>query len=649
MRCKNCGGELIFENGLGVCESCGTKYKLEQAFENVDVCICYIENDTQGRRTKDSVIAQDIYNKLENANISAFYERVSLSNVIGETFEQASYLAIYNAKIVLVFGTTREHFTDLLNKYRTFLADKKVLPIYSDMNAYDIPKELNKYQALNYDAVGAATDLIKNVLTLLGRENEVDIVELSNKISKKRRRIILIITSAILAVIIGIGAYIVLGTPYVLTSKKYSYAQDLMEQGEFIKAIDAFSKISGYENSDNLIKNIYDRYDGYYQSDDGIISLHLNIEDITKASIEITKKSEDGKLIKIIETAEVDGTVISFVFTDSQSNEGNAVLTLENDYMRLETNIDKKNDALSIGVLNVPFSLDKKSDKPIIEKINNQHLLKWLSQRTTLTDIKQMGYEVNFEHNIINIGTENYLAHQYVIKNTDIRLLLLDYDLSKKHSGTDMSKTMLKEPVIFAVSAPAELFLPEKVGDDFRPFVKEDILYVPNGEFSQDFCQYYFSEQFDDRSYVYDDFENINFHCAHWEDGIDYGTITDDTVICATSKFLLGSKNFAETVNFQIIEDLPIRLENSYKTKYGIKSDVEICVNIVSDNNSAYLFSVQAVDPENNYGKLAYYKADKTTGNISFKAEITHNNMPDEYKYLWLDELGLSEEFGRDI
>ena len=73
MRCKNCGGELIFKGDTTVCESCGAVSKVESIFENTEVFICYIETDDSGRRTKDSIVAQEVYGKLEQNKINAFY------------------------------------------------------------------------------------------------------------------------------------------------------------------------------------------------------------------------------------------------------------------------------------------------------------------------------------------------------------------------------------------------------------------------------------------------------------------------------------------------------------------------------------------------------------------------------------------------
>ena len=68
MKCKNCGGELYFENGVAICKVCNTNYKIDHVFEDIDVNICYIESDSNGRRTKDSIIAQELYQNIFSAD-----------------------------------------------------------------------------------------------------------------------------------------------------------------------------------------------------------------------------------------------------------------------------------------------------------------------------------------------------------------------------------------------------------------------------------------------------------------------------------------------------------------------------------------------------------------------------------------------------
>ena len=60
MKCKSCGGELLFQNGIYLCNSCGAIFALDSIYENIEVCICYEENDAAGRRTKDCIFAQEV-------------------------------------------------------------------------------------------------------------------------------------------------------------------------------------------------------------------------------------------------------------------------------------------------------------------------------------------------------------------------------------------------------------------------------------------------------------------------------------------------------------------------------------------------------------------------------------------------------------
>ena len=150
MKCTNCGGELNFEGGIGICSSCGSKHKLDNIFEKIDVCLCYIEYDNAGRRTKDSIIAQEVYSKLENKKINVFYERISANNCLPNELELLRQVAISNANIVIVIGASKENFETLTQKYSEHFNGKHIIPFFADINPNDIPHTLNKLQALNY-------------------------------------------------------------------------------------------------------------------------------------------------------------------------------------------------------------------------------------------------------------------------------------------------------------------------------------------------------------------------------------------------------------------------------------------------------------------------------------------------------------------
>lgn len=52
-----------------------------------------------------------------------------------------------------------------------------------------MPSEISAYQAVNLDNVGAIEDLAKNILILLGRNNEADDLKANKKAFSKRKRL----------------------------------------------------------------------------------------------------------------------------------------------------------------------------------------------------------------------------------------------------------------------------------------------------------------------------------------------------------------------------------------------------------------------------------------------------------------------------
>ena len=186
MECKNCGGKILFQNGIGCCQSCGAKIALNSIYEKVDVFICYVECDAFGRRTKDSLIAHEVYRKLEESKISTFYERISADGFMGDDLEQIRLAAINQSKIILILGSSKENFAALEKKFLEFFDGKTVIPFCIDINPAEIPKTLSKIQALNYATIGWEKGLVNGVYNLLGRENEIDSVSVYAATRKRR-------------------------------------------------------------------------------------------------------------------------------------------------------------------------------------------------------------------------------------------------------------------------------------------------------------------------------------------------------------------------------------------------------------------------------------------------------------------------------
>ena len=74
-----------------------------------DIFISYKESDNQGRRTYDSLFAQDIYQQLTQVGYKVFYSRVSLEDKTGLEYEPYIFAALSSAKVMLVIGTNSEN------------------------------------------------------------------------------------------------------------------------------------------------------------------------------------------------------------------------------------------------------------------------------------------------------------------------------------------------------------------------------------------------------------------------------------------------------------------------------------------------------------------------------------------------------------
>lgn len=142
-----------------------------------DVFICYKETGDDGRRTKDSVLAFDIYKQLTKEGYKVFFARVTLEDKLGTAYEPYIFAALNSAKVMIVVGCKPEHFNAVWvkNEWSRFLAminagEKKVLiPAYCDMSPYDLPEEFSYLQAQDMNKIGAIQDLIHGIDKVTGK------------------------------------------------------------------------------------------------------------------------------------------------------------------------------------------------------------------------------------------------------------------------------------------------------------------------------------------------------------------------------------------------------------------------------------------------------------------------------------------------
>ncbi|WP_281691179.1 TIR domain-containing protein [Neglectibacter timonensis] len=148
---------------------------ISQQEEPFDVFLCYKETDAAGRRTPDSVLAQEIYYELVNEGLKVFFSRITLEDKIGAAYEPYIFAALNSAKVMVVIGTKPEYFTAawVKNEWSRYLslikngAKKVLIPAYRDMDPYDLPDEFSHLQAQDMGKLGFIQDLLRGIRKLM--------------------------------------------------------------------------------------------------------------------------------------------------------------------------------------------------------------------------------------------------------------------------------------------------------------------------------------------------------------------------------------------------------------------------------------------------------------------------------------------------
>lgn len=145
---------------------------ISQKEQPFDVFICYKETDTSGRRTPDSVLANDLYHQLTQEGFKVFFARITLEDKLGTAYEPYIFAALNSAKVMVVLGTKPEYFNAVWvkNEWSRYLAlvktsggRKLLIPAYKDMDPYDLPEEFSHLQAQDMGKLGFMQDLIRGI------------------------------------------------------------------------------------------------------------------------------------------------------------------------------------------------------------------------------------------------------------------------------------------------------------------------------------------------------------------------------------------------------------------------------------------------------------------------------------------------------
>ena len=140
----------------------------EQPF---DIFLCYKETGEDGQRTRDSLMAQEVYYELTEQGYRVFFARITLEDKAGAEYEPYIFAALNSAKVMVVIGTKPEHFNAVWvkNEWSRFLSmmkkdrSKLLLPCYRDMDPYHLPEALAVLQIYDMRKIGFMQDLIRGV------------------------------------------------------------------------------------------------------------------------------------------------------------------------------------------------------------------------------------------------------------------------------------------------------------------------------------------------------------------------------------------------------------------------------------------------------------------------------------------------------
>lgn len=155
--------------------------------EPFDIFISYKETAEDGQRTKDSVLAQDIYYELTAKGYKVFFSRITLEDTLGRDYEPYIFAALNSAKIMLAVGTSFENFNAVWvkNEWSRFLAlmkndrSRTLIPCYCDIDPYDMPSEFRHLQGQDMSKVGFIQDLVRGIGKIIPKGGAQTVVQVS--------------------------------------------------------------------------------------------------------------------------------------------------------------------------------------------------------------------------------------------------------------------------------------------------------------------------------------------------------------------------------------------------------------------------------------------------------------------------------------
>lgn len=235
-----------------------------------DIFISYKETGATGNRTKDSIEAQKLYEKLTEAGYKVFFSRITLEDKVGTEYEPYIYAALYSSKVMITVCSSKENIEAVWvkNEWSRFLGfrqndnSKTLLPLYFDMQKSDLPDEFALLSAYDMQADGFIDELLRGIKKL------IPLPIMKAKRRKKIRKTVGITAACICAVAIAVTAILL---PKHIKAKNnqedYSNAQTLYSEEKYDEAAKIFTELGDYKDSVEMIEKctLQPKYDAATQ------------------------------------------------------------------------------------------------------------------------------------------------------------------------------------------------------------------------------------------------------------------------------------------------------------------------------------------------------------------------------------------------
>lgn len=132
-------------------------FLLKEKEKPYDIFICFKDSNEDGTRTRDSIHAEVLYEELTAEGYRVFFSRRTLYEVSGQQYEGHIYMALSNARVMLLVSSRLEYVETpwMKNEWSRYLYQisqdpgKKLMLLYRDLDPAGLPSKLSRLQGLD--------------------------------------------------------------------------------------------------------------------------------------------------------------------------------------------------------------------------------------------------------------------------------------------------------------------------------------------------------------------------------------------------------------------------------------------------------------------------------------------------------------------